>query len=49
MQHSGLAVIKRRQTAIDRISKLVWLGDGFAMRAERPRDCGEIARLALPA
>ena len=35
MQYRGLAVIKRRKSAIDRGGECVRLGDAFAMRAER--------------
>src|SRR3954466_7909182 len=42
MQHGSLAVIKRSQTAIDRISEIIRLGHAFAMRAERPRHAREI-------
>src|SRR3954449_3780124 len=35
VQHRGLAVIERSETAVDRGGKLVRLGDAFAVCAER--------------
>jgi hypothetical protein len=49
MQHRGPAVIERCKAAVDRGSKLVRLGDAFAVRAERLRNGREIPLLALAA
>ena len=37
VQHGGLAVIQRGETAIDGGSEIIRLSDAFAMRAESPR------------
>ena len=47
MQHGGLAVIQRREAAVDGGSEFVRHGHPFAMRAESPRHSGEIPLFAL--
>ena len=44
MQHGGLAVIERREAAVDGGRKLVRLGDAFAVGAEGFRDAEKSRR-----
>src|SRR5579871_2473171 len=41
MEHGGLAVIERGETAIDGACQLIRFDDAFAMGAERPCDSGK--------
>ena len=49
MEHRGLAVVERSQTAVDRCRQFVGLGHAFTMRAERFRHSRKIPPLALAA
>ena len=49
MQHGSLAIVECGKTTIDRGGEIIRLGHGFAISAERPRDRGEVALLALTA
>ena len=49
MQHGGLAVIQRRQAAIDGGGEVVRLGDAFTVGAKGASHGGEIPPLALTA
>ena len=49
MQHGGVAVIQRGQTAIDRGGEIIRLSDAFAVRAEGAGHRGKIPLLALTA
>src|SRR3954453_14207732 len=49
MQHRGLAIIERGETAVDRGGEFIRLCDAFAIRADRSRNGGKIPLLALAA